>query len=70
MAETENTRVKGVEEEEVTEVQRKRRRLIFFKVKVWEEVSAKHLGNDIHISTSKEIREVYLNGKSICKPRN
>ncbi len=56
------TRVEGAEERENTQVQRKGTFLFIFPTTWWETISERHIGNDIHITTTKEIRHVYLNG--------
>jgi len=61
------TKIKGVEEREKTEVKRKGRFLLFFETEWWETVSTEHIGNDIYIETLKDIRNVYFNGKKIDK---
>lgn len=38
-----------------------------FKTTWWELVSSKHVGNDLHIRTERDIRQVYLNGKPLIK---
>ncbi len=58
------TIVGGSEQVEETKV-RKEGRFLFFKTIWWEVVSSKHIGNDIHIESDREIRQVYLNGKPL-----
>ena len=65
MATSKPTTVVGAEEIERAYKKREGRFLLFFKTTWWEVVSQKHIGNDIHIETDKEIRNVYLNGKKI-----
>lgn len=59
------TQVKTAEENEATYEKRKGKFLLFFDTEWWEKVSQRHIGNDIHIKTDREIRDVYLNGKKV-----
>lgn len=59
------TIVEGVEEMEGTYIKKTGRFLLFFKTEWWEKVSERSIGNDIHIKTDREIRQVYLNGKPL-----
>jgi hypothetical protein len=68
MAQTQTILVKGAEEKEVTKERRTGRFLFFFETEWWETISERHIGNDIHIATDKEIRNVYLNGELINPP--
>lgn len=52
--------VQGSEEVKKTFIKREGR-FLFFKTEWWEEVKTEHIGNDIHIITTREIRQVYLN---------
>jgi hypothetical protein len=36
-----------------------------FKVSYYETALTEHIGNDLHITADREIREVYLNGKPL-----
>jgi len=65
MIATTPTEVNGVTESEEHYVKRSRRTWFFFKVEWWEVVSTKHIGNDIYITTDREIRDVYINGKKV-----
>lgn len=67
MAKTGITIVQAQEEVEDTLVSRVGR-FLGFETEWWETVSTKHVGNDIHIGTTREIREVYLNGKPLIAP--
>lgn len=58
-----NTIVQGAESMIGTYEKRERPFLIFFKTTWWEKVSERSLGNDIYITTNREIRNVYLNGE-------
>lgn len=60
----EQTHVFGLEEVEETKLKRVNRFFIF-KTEWWETVLTKHIGNDIYIETSREVRQVYLNGKPL-----
>ena len=64
---TNQTKIKGAEEREKTEVKRKGKFLLFFAIEWWETISTEHIGNDIYIETLKDIRNVYFNGKKIDK---
>lgn len=57
------TKVNGVEEKEGSYIKKIKRFLLFFPVGYWEKESEKHIGNDIVIETTRQIRNVYLNGK-------
>lgn len=57
-----NTIVKGIEEKEATYVE-KQKIWLFFPVTYWEKVSETSFGNDIFIETTREIKNVYINGK-------
>ena len=59
------TEVSGAEEIKKTEIQRVKKFLVFFKIKWWETVNQEHIGNDIYIETSKEIRNVFVNRNKI-----
>jgi hypothetical protein len=59
------TQVNGAEEISKTFEKREGRFLLFFKTTWWEEVKREHIGNDIYIETTREIRQVYLNGKPL-----
>jgi hypothetical protein len=61
------TIVVGSERVEGTEVKRESRWLRFFKVTSWETISTKTLGSDIHITTDRPIKRIYLNGELINK---
>ena len=60
-----NAIVKGVEEKEGTYKIIKKRFLLFFTLTHEELVSETSFGNDIMIQTTREIRQVYLNGKPL-----
>ena len=57
------THIEDAEERARDRVKRTRRFLLFFKTEWWETVSERHSGNDIHILTTRPIRNVYINGK-------
>jgi len=63
MAHTTYTDVHGTEEREGTYEKRTGRFLLIFPTEWWEQVSERHIGNDIYIITNREIRTIYLNGK-------
>lgn len=65
MAQITKTDVIGANEVEETYEKRTGRFLFLFTTEWWEKVSQKHIGNDIYIKTSKEIRQVYLNDKPL-----
>jgi hypothetical protein len=58
------TQVEGIEEQEVSLV-KKEGRFLIFKTQWWEQVSTKHIGNDIYINTDNPIRKIILNGREI-----
>lgn len=62
MAVTKTTGVAIRSEVEVEEVKRKGKRFFFFNTEWWETVSTKTVGNDIHVKTDSEVRDVYVNG--------
>jgi hypothetical protein len=59
------TTINGAEEIKKTYERREGRFLGIFKTTWWEEVASEHIGNDIHIETDREIRQIYLNGKPL-----
>lgn len=59
--------VVGQEERKGTYEKREGRFLLFFKTTWWELVSSEHIGNDIHVETDREIRQVFINGKPLEK---
>lgn len=56
------TIVQGIEEVKDTMVKRVGR-FLCFKTEAWEVAKTDHIGNDLHIKTDREIRDIYLNGK-------
>lgn len=63
------TVVVGREEREDSLIKRVGK-FLFFKTEWWETVSTNHIGNDIHIKTDREIRQIYLNGIPLTPSSN
>lgn len=59
------TSVRIAEEKERDQVKRTGRFLLFFPTEWWETVAERHIGNDLHIRTTKQIHHIYLNGKQL-----
>jgi hypothetical protein len=68
MAQTQGkTIVEGVEEMKGNYIKKTGTFFLFFKMEWWEKISEEHIGNDIHIRTTRPIRDVYLNGELIVR---
>lgn len=59
------TQLQGVSENLITEVKRTRPFLFVFNIEWWEAVLTEHIGNDIHIKSDNQIRNIYLNGEKV-----
>jgi hypothetical protein len=65
MAQTSNKSIVRGTEEILNTYTKEEKRFLLFPVKYWQLINTEHIGNDIHIETDKNIRNVYLNGKLI-----
>ena len=59
------TDVQVADEIETEQVKRTGRFLVFFRTEWWETINTRYIGSDLHITTNREIRTIYLNGKPL-----